>query len=256
MKTSVLYFSPTGTTKLITNSIAKGIGFPIEEYNLTPFYSDVKLKITDGIAIFGIPVYGGRVPLIVSQRIRNIRGEEIPAVIIAMYGNRDFEDALVELRDIVSEVGFRVIAGGAFIGEHSYPNDDKPIAKGRPDADDISVAKDFGASIKKKLLSENSDSPFIKGNVPYKERLGKSGATPLTRDELCIACGTCKKACPTDAITITSVAVSDADKCIMCCACMKKCSKNARYIANPILLERIDMLVKNCSARKEPSIFI
>jgi ferredoxin len=256
VNTHLIFFSPTGTTKTILENIAKGIGKQIKIYDTTPAYSRITTTIKDGVAIFGVPVYAGRVPIVAAERIKNIKGDKTPAVAVVVYGNREYEDALVELKDLIEEAGFKVIAGGAFIGEHSYSSNEKPIAINRPDDNDKLAAFNFGKEITKKLAQNDLKTPNMKGNIPYKERIGIKGATPLTKFDICELCGTCSAVCPTDAITINNKVISDSEKCIMCCACIKKCPKEARYIATKATLERIEMLYKNCQIKKEPEIFI
>jgi len=256
MKTNLVYFSPTGTTKKILKNIAEGIGFDTEIYNLTSASNGINIKLTEGITIFGIPVYAGRVPAICAERMKDIVSNGSPAVVVAVYGNREFEDALVELRDIVTEAGFQVIAGAAFIGEHSYSSDEKPIAKGRPDGTDCDMAVEFGRIVLERFNSGNMETPLIEGNVPYKEKPKPMPITPQTNPELCSLCGACARVCPTDVITITDKSESDPAGCIMCCACIKDCPNKARYIDAPPVLERVEILYKNCSARKEPRFFI
>jgi len=256
MKTNLIYFSPTGTTKKTLKMIAEGIGYETDIYNLTSAKSNIQTEITDGITIFGVPVYAGRVPLICADRMKGITSNGTPAIVVAVYGNREFEDALVELRDIVTEAGFKVIAGAAFIGEHSYSSDEKPIAENRTDEADCEKAIQFGQMVAEKLKSGNISTPYIEGFIPYKERMGARGITPETEEDLCGTCGVCARVCPTAVIKIEEAAVSEAEGCIMCCACIKTCPYKARYIAAPPVLERVEMLFKNCSARKEPSVFI
>ena len=87
-------------------------------------------------------MYGGRLPADAVKRLSNLKGHNTPAVIVVVYGNREYEDALLELNDLAIEAGFKPVAAGAFIGEHSYSNKDSPIAHGRPDEKDIGhVAK-------------------------------------------------------------------------------------------------------------------
>lgn len=255
MKTHLIYFSPTGTSKTTAEKIAEGTGGPVEVYDLTHAKSGVQEHISDGVAVFAMPVYAGRLPDACIERMKGITGD-VPAAVVCVYGNRDYEDALVELRDAVSEKGFNVIAGGAFIGEHSYSTDEKPIAKNRPDAADGEKAADFGRAVAEKISSGGLTTPYMKGNVPYKEGMGARSITPQTDAELCEACGTCVTVCPTDVISLSDIAVSDPDGCIMCCACIKVCPSKARYVDNPAMLEKVDMLYKNFSARKEPDIFI
>lgn len=256
MRTSVIYFSPTGTTKLICEAIAQGMGGDAEVYDITPCDSEVTACVSDGAAVIGVPVYGGRVPLISSLRIKDIKGAGIPAVVVAVYGNRDYEDALLELSNIVSEAGFNVIAGGAFIGEHSYATPEKPIAKGRPDVDDIARAKQFGADIKEKLVSGCTDTPKIRGNMPYRDAVSFKGIAPETDNDKCMGCGICLQVCPTGAVTVDAKSSSDPEKCVTCCACVKKCPSQAKRITHATILERTEMLYTKCSARKEPELFI
>jgi len=257
MKTNLIYFSPTETSEKICKSIAKGIGFDTEIFDITPYGSDVDTLISDGISVFAFPVYAGRVPLIVAERMKNIKSDGSAAVAVVLYGNRDYDDALVELKDMLNDAGFKVIAGAAFIGEHSYSSSKTPVAKNRPDEEDIKKASDFGKAVLEKFESGNTETPEMKGNYPYKERMGFKDVTPLTHKHKCALCGSCIKICPTKAISFEKgQIVSTADKCIMCCACIKKCPNNARYIGAEPLLERIDMLHKNCQTRKEPETFL
>ena len=146
----------------------------------------------DEITLFGVPVYGGRVPAEATQRLKQIKGNQTPAVIVVVYGNRAYEDALLELRDIVTEQGFVPIAAGAFIGEHSYTTGDYPIAPGRPDTNDLQKAAAFGARINDLLKESEALSPIaVPGNFPYKPLGQKPPIAPITVAEKCDQCGIC-----------------------------------------------------------------
>ena len=63
-----------------------------------------------------------------------------PAVIAAVYGNRHYDNALLQMRNILAEQGFYVIAARTFIAEHSvFPS----VAAGRPDQKDKAAMKEF-----------------------------------------------------------------------------------------------------------------
>ena len=64
-----------------------------------------------------------------------------------------YEKALVELDAFVTKLGFKVIAGATFVGEHSYSSEKYPVASGRPDADDLEYAKLFGEKIRAKIAA-------------------------------------------------------------------------------------------------------
>ena len=216
---TLVYFSPTKTTMKILEGIAAGIGVErVERLDLTTPESAAQKypRFHETLAVIGVPVYGGRVPLDAVDRLRKIRADGVPAVIVVVYGNRAFEDALLELKDISSEVGFRPIAGGAFIGEHSFSNPDTPIAAGRPDAEDLAKTREFGRMIWEKMTSPKGGVSAVPpltvpGDFPYKERPQPARIVPVTLETLCTTCGTCAEVCPTAAVTVDGRVVTDAD---------------------------------------------
>ncbi|MFK5925544.1 MAG: 4Fe-4S binding protein [Desulfuromusa sp.] len=253
----LIYFSPTGTTQKISGSIAKGLGAKnIVHYDVTLPDVSFDTVLTDGVAVIGIPVYAGRVPELCLQRLQAITADGVPAILVALYGNREFEDALVELRDIAVTQGFNVIAAGAFIGEHSYSTLERPIAAGRPDTEDLKLAVEFGQRVAAKIACNVFDHPEIDGNVPYKESVQFGGVAPETDSEKCTLCGKCAAVCPTGVITVSDAVTTVADNCIMCCACVKVCAAEARLFRHPQIEERRTLLLNNCSRRKAPKIFL
>lgn len=255
--THIVYFSPTHTTEKIARAIAEGIGMGRRiETDLTLDESDTPIEIKDSLTILAAPVYGGRVAPVAFKRMQRLKGIHSPAILTVVYGNRDYEDALVELHDTAIGLGFTPLSAGAFIGEHSYSTVQYPIAMGRPDAEDLRLAKRFGKESLSKLERTNPDIPafFIKGNVPYKPLMaGKPSAPVCTGD--CFVCGECVEVCPTHAIRIStdgSRIETDANRCIRCCACVKACPNGARRYDNPFAA----FLHANFSARREPELFL
>jgi ferredoxin len=264
LKTVTLaYFSPTGTTKKVVESIAETIGAKdVKEIDLTS--PDVMTRkfdeIKEGLVILGAPVYGGRIPAEAEERFKKLKGNGIPAVVAVVYGNREYEDALIELRDIAVEQGFKPIAGGAFIGEHSFSSDVTPLAAGRPDGQDVDIARDLGEKLAAKMRDIESPDDIkelpVPGNKPLKERHKIGGDPPATDKELCTMCMDCVEACPTGAVTVNEDVVTDAESCIRCCACVKVCPTGARSIDSP-QIERIrNWLSETCKDRKEPEVFL
>jgi len=187
-------------------------------------------EVGNDLAIVGAPVYCGRIPPVAIARLRRIRARRNPAVVVAVYGNREYEDALRELRNVCVEVGFRPIAGGAFVGEHSYSSQDTPIAAGRPDKADLDKADRFGRSVKTKVTAKRAVDDFglveVPGSFPYtEEHLShcSSDISPATTEALCNLCGVCSAVCPTGAIVVGDSVLTDNDECILCTACVKNC---------------------------------
>lgn len=255
----LIYFSPTQTTKRVLEGIAEGI--PAKEVTLVDLTLPASTQQQNGdFAVIGVPVYGGRVPIEAEQRLRQLNASNTPAAIVVLYGNREFEDALLELKNIAADLGFIPIAGGAFIGEHSYATKDRPIAMGRPDPQDLEKAKHFGEQIRDKISGLDSLDKVpeleIPGNFPYKERKQVPDMSPITQETLCTTCGTCASICPTSAITVNEAVTTRAEACIRCCACVKSCPTEARIWDNPRIKEITEWLYTNYHKRKEPEVFV
>ena len=50
-----------------------------------------------------MPVYAGRVPALAVERLKGMKTSGVKCVIVAVYGNRAYEDALVEMQDVATE---------------------------------------------------------------------------------------------------------------------------------------------------------
>lgn len=240
----LIYFSPTHTTQTILRSIGKGSSLPILEHDFTLPQNRLCVPTFDTkqLVVIGVPVYYGRLPLITLDYINALKGNQTPCVIVGVYGNRHYDDCLAELYDIMERNGFLIIAGGAFIGEHSLSC---AIASNRPNEKDIDIAIQFGKQITDKLNSKNSlssfNSSFIPGNRPYKEISPMPVIAPIV-NENCIDCFFCAQHCPSGAISFKNVKEIDASKCIKCRTCAKNCPQNAIDFTQPPFLQ----LIKHC----------
>lgn len=251
----LFYFSPTYTTKKVIQSIGEGLGVNIIEHDLT-FACDSTEEFhleKDEIAIVGVPVYAGRTPVITRGILNRIHGDNSLAVAVVVYGNRAFDDAMLELKDILQGNGFSVMAGGAFIGEHSYT---RKVATRRPDSDDLAKAVEFGKLIAEKINTDTFTTDIaVPGNTPYKADMPKREFAPTINNE-CIYCRKCWSVCPVRAIDRNKPDVVQVDKCIKCYACVKICGYNGREIPGNPLKDIINFLETTCAERKEPEIFI
>lgn len=257
-KVHLIYFSPTHTSAKIAYAIAEGLeADTFFETDITHEAPEHIENIEEELTIIAVPVYGGRVAETAIERLQKFSAHNTPAVPVVVYGNRDYDDALKELCDTVSKLGFIPVAAGAFIGEHSYSRENMPIAAGRPDAADLQRATEFGKEIMKKVSSiqslESISAVQVKGNFPYKVKGPSTPQAPVVDDSLCTLCEYCIDVCPTHAISIRDGEMfSNPEYCIKCCACVKDCPEGARTFDTPYTA----MLHANFSARKEPELFI
>ncbi len=256
-------FSPTGTTKAIVRGVARGMNQSTEELiDITrPDARKEQLQTSeDELLVVAVPVYMGRVPALLSEYLHGIKAHKTPAVCIVVYGNRVYDDALLELKNILTERGCMPIAGAAFIGEHSFSGSESPTAKGRPDTRDLNYAESFGRRIINKLQAASSPDDIavlqVPGNFPY------SGVTDLWNVDFiavsseCNQCGICAEGCPVGAIDTKDSNLIDQEKCITCCACIKKCPQNARAMKPSPVMDAARRLSKLYPERKEPELFL
>jgi ferredoxin len=269
-RVKLVYFSPTGSTKRIVEEIAKGIGAPVEHIDLT--HPEAKTKdfreFGGELAIIGSPVYAGRIPMEAIRRLQRLKAHNTPAATLVVYGNRAYEDSLIELTDLVYEWGFKPVAGGAFVAQHSFSTSEVPIAAGRPDASDLRKAREFGAKIREKLLAAKNmgeiQSVTVPGVRPYRDEFRKSRAAkpgtepaaPITREEQCTMCGICAEVCPNAAIAIGSAVETNRQACIRCYACIKNCPTGARVMTHPFFEREAKWLHDDFPERKKPETYL
>ena len=260
-------FSPTGTTRKIIEGIAQGINHSATEHiDITRQENRTRQLETSNneLLIIGVPVYFGRVQTHALDWLQTIKACQTPTVCVVVYGNREYDDALLELKDSVHQRGCLPIACAAFIGEHSFSNAEAPLAVGRPDADDLRLARSFGERIREKIAATSSSSLIaeitVPGNYPYvdmtesRERL--SSLDFIEIDTSCVQCGECARLCPVGAIDPENGAAIDKDKCILCHACLKNCPSKARKIRHDLIRSTALWLSETFQVRKEPVTFL
>ena len=270
-KVWAVYFSPTGNAKKVVTTMAKRaaecLGVPMEtvDFTLPENREGVVSFDKEDLAFFSTPVYAGRIPNKMLPYVQTaFEGNGALAVAVSVFGNRNFDNGLIELRNELEAHGFHTVAGAGIPTEHVFSS---KLATGRPDADDLVKIAEFGEKVAKKV-SEMTEIPAkieVRGDDPvtaYYTPLGTDGkpavflkAKPKTDPEKCTKCGICATVCPMGSIpkdapdTCTGI-------CIKCHACIKACPAGAKYFDDEAFLSHVEMLKQNYQRRAEAEWFI
>lgn len=254
MKYAQLIFSPTGGTLKIADIITQEWNTDVETIDLTNAADDFSKYAfqKEDVVLIAVPSYGGRIPAATAERILHIQGNQADCILVCVYGNRAYEDTLVEMADIAKQCGFKIVAAVSAVAEHSIM---RQYATGRPDAQDTKQLKAYGKTILVKLGNPSQDTELqLPGNRPYK-KAGGAGLVPKANKD-CVNCSLCAEQCPVSAINRKTPNITDAKKCISCMRCVKICPHSARKVNSVMVSAASLALKKACSVRKECELFI
>ena len=253
MKITQIVFSPTGGTERVAGIITAQWGSSVRKIDLTDPAVAFSAEALDGeaLTLIAVPSYDGRVPALAAERIAKLRGNLARCVVLTVYGNRAYEDTLLELADLAAGSGFRVIAAVAAVAEHSIL---RQYATGRPDLQDEELLQSFAGKILEKFQSGGEDVPAITGNRPYK-KAGGAGLVPKAT-KACTGCGLCAEKCPAQAISKLDPKKTDGKACISCMRCVSLCPQGARK-ASGLMTSIAGMAIKKaCTQRKSNELFL
>lgn len=267
-----VYFSPCRSVGQVVSKMAEGaaelLHVPVSEWDFTlPAAREGKYGFEAGdLVFFGTPVYAGRVPNKIMPFVRDgFSGKGALAVPVVVFGNRSYDDGLVELRNLLEGNGFHTIGAAAVVARHSFSN---IIAAGRPNEEDLEAIAVFTRRVLEKVKGLSATDSWEPISVPgtdppakYYTPLGIDGkpakflkAVPKV-SEGCGRCGRCAAACPMGSIDREDPA-RVTGVCIKCQACIRICPRQARYFDDEAFLSHKQMLEHTYTAKKEAEFFI
>jgi len=250
MRLYELVFSPTGGTQKVVNLLKEG--FPGDWERIDLLKAGVSLECgPEDVCLVAVPSYGGRVPAPAVERLAALRGNGARAVLVCVYGNRAWEDTLLELKDTLSLAGFGAVAAVAAVAEHSIM---RQYGTGRPDAEDAEELRRFGGEIRQHLESADLPLVAVPGNRPYR----KYDGLPMhpVSGKNCLTCNACVRECPVGAIPMDHPEAVDAKRCIACMRCVMVCPQQTRRVNSILLAAASAKMHKVLSGRKENQLFL
>jgi ferredoxin len=249
-----LFFSPTGGTRKIARSVSRGLALRPREWDLTlPDGRERTMALErDELLLLAFPVYGGRLPKLVRDFLVKLPQGRRPAACVVVYGNRSYEDALLELFDLCHAKGYEVVGAAAFVGEHSFS---KVMGQGRPDPADEERARLFGLAVRQTLMGDGrlTERHFLgrASRKPYRPYPEMPPISPETTRR-CAKCLTCVKVCPVGAFANGDPRAIDHERCILCAACVKFCPEGAKAFVDDDFTDAMASLASANLERKEP----
>lgn len=248
-----MYFSPTGGTQKVMNILTErlSIDCQIDLSAADTDYSTYSFTEED-VCLIGVPSFGGRVPVIVLERMRQMQVNNAMAVLVVVFGNRAYDDTLLELKNEASAYGYKVKAAVAAVAEHSIM---RKYGKGRPDSQDEMELRQFSNKIAELITNKKNEKVFVipgssqykkYNGVPFKPKAGKA----------CTKCGVCAEKCPVQAIPQNNPASLDKEKCISCMRCISVCPQNTRKLNTVVLFIASQMMKKAFVNRKQNELYL
>lgn len=245
------YFSPTGGTKKAGEALCHGMEDRYEAFDMILHEGEGASYFEEDIVVFAAPVYSGRIPEYVSKFMSGLHGSRTRAIVMAVYGTRAYEDALVEMQDVIQQQGFQVIAGITAIAQHTFS---EKVGYGRPDLKDKEELAVFGQRVRTKLEQNDRSTVNFPGDRPYREVT--SSETAVQVNDHCISCGKCVAICPQKAISEEDYTVREKERCILCEACMTACPVGARYLPEDYVVNIQERLKALEGLRRENTLLL
>ena len=153
-----IYYSPAGGTELMTRTLARKIGailddcspldVSVECHDMLKEQIDSLVFDDETVAVIGMPVYVGKIPLPAATALRKTAGAGAMTLAVVSYGGRKYGNALFELKRLSEECGFKAIGAGAFMISYMAR---RGSSRGSAPVIDLESLSDFGKAASEKI---------------------------------------------------------------------------------------------------------
>ncbi len=245
-----IVFSATGRSEKVADAFCSAFD-NVEKIDLSlADFSDITLA-EDDFCFVTAPVYGGVIPQVAADNIMKIKANGAKAVVMAVYGNRAYDDALAQLKDVCTKSGFTVCGAVGAVAQHSLL---PAVAADRPDENDKKQLAEFACRVMDKIKRGNMADFTVPGKVPG----GEAHSLPVhpKATKACVKCGLCAEKCPVVAISKENPMVTDKTKCITCMRCVEICPQNARQLMPAVIKMANPLMKKVWGAHREIEFYL
>jgi ferredoxin len=236
LKIAILYFSGTDVTTTVAQSVFNRLiekNAQVELIDITPLKAREEFDDSQFDAfVFGFPVYSDFAPEPINHWLKGWEGKGRKCILFCTYGGRSSGYFHYHTWQILKDRGFSLLMSAEFLGRHTFNVAGWNALPGRPNEDDLLIARELADKAHDLFNREDSPLLFLQTPSGYKERLAAhsaltpSGQTapnqPFRKEENCSQCGLCEEACPVGAFDKTT-GVADPLTCIKCQRCLFHC---------------------------------
>lgn len=247
-----LFFSATTNTKRLALAAAQAVNEDFRAIDLTDRQTQLPELARGDFLVVAAPVYGGRIPQPMAQKLAQLQGNGVCAVTLVTYGNRAFEDALLEINTVLNQAHVTVLGSGAFVATHSLATH---IAEGRPTDADLEQAAHLARHAARKMADGVRANVRVPGQYPYRN-IPETRFAPTVDPNDCDKCGICVRACPTGAIDPSDTSKVDLNLCIDCMRCVHCCPNGLRAMPEAVLKAVAERLAPIATIHRDNSVFV
>jgi len=259
MRSVIYYFSGTGNSLAVAKKISALLEPNTEILSIAHHINDIKVQTDAELVGFIFPVYMGDAPWVVKEFVKKMHFEFTPYIYVAATCNNNPRKCLPIFRELLHACSQKM----AFSEIIVMPGSGK-ITSPQVNTERLSKYAEKCRIIAQKVNTRAVDINSLHVDLSVKKILGsprKKLNITFTRFKVCDACngcGTCKRICPMENVTLHKQKPTWGNRCAACLACFHWCPQHAITFRLPLLGNRPryhhpDINVKDIAAQQPSS---